>query len=759
MVRFRHILLICVALLPAVGCSKKEKPVAPVQKQPPAPAQKEAGAPPLGLMMVVPDDVIAFAAGAGCDNIAGEFEKSILGRIWNDAEVQTFVNALTEQLLAKIKGEIPDANETKAPDIVLDFAKLAVKRPIIAGAARKKTEDGPPVYGFAILDGGSKKPEIAAALAKLEALDKKGDIVEVEVGPFKMHGPADDSGVPGYWGWAGDYLVLAVNDPNGLAIAHIQQPRTAAPPDISEVPTVNDVFAMYVDCRAAAYVAKMIADRESASDKLAVIATVIEKLGFNNVSTLTSSVRFAGPDLLFAESIETLGPRTGIFASLKPVNLKMFDMVDARAVRAAAVNCSIAAIYDTVMAAIEAGAPDVVGDINEKIAEIQSEIKFDIRKDVLGALAGPAVFYSVPGGVIMEAPGGGFIAIAEVKDGKLIEKALVSLGEFATAKGENAIQVSSQIQDDGRTLHTCVIAPLAMMQIMPCWMIVDDHILIASNPGLHTLALARLASPKSASESIRSIEGFKKASAGLPDDLVYFSYTDSKVQFKQIMLALQGMWPMVNMVAVDAGVQLPAMLPSLTDIIDDIQPSVQYSWFDDEGLHSIYRGAGVEPSLGAVAGAGIGAGVMMPALARTRGQAKRVVSMNNLKQIGLVMHLYAEENDGRFPDNIEQAKAYYNNPKFLESPQKPKDFAGPSYIYIPGSSRETEKPYEQVLAYENPEFCDDKINTLFLDGHVEALNPDKFLERLKSTYELLGKEMPEIKFKEKSGSSPFPFLQ
>jgi len=740
-------LLICVALLPVVGCSKKEKPVAPVQKQSPAPAQKEAGAPPLGLMMVVPDDVIAFAAGAGCDNIAGKFEKSILGRIWNDAEVQTFVNALTEQLLAKIKGEIPDANETKAPDIVLDFAKLAVKRPIIAGAAKKKTEDGPPVYGFAILDAGEQKAQIAAALEKIEALDKKGDIAEIEVCSVKMHGPADDGGVPGYWGWVGNYLVFAVNDPNGLAIKHLQQPRTAASDNIRQVPTVNDVFAMYVDCRAAAYVAKMIADRESASDKLAVIATLTEKLGFNNVSTLTSSVRFAGPDLLFAESIETLGPRTGIFASLKPVNLKMFDMVDARAVRAAAVNCSIAAIYDTVMAAIEAGAPDVGGDINEKIAEIQSEIKFDIRKDVLGALAGPAVFYSVPGGVIMEAPGGGFVAIAEVKDGKLIEKALVSLGEFAAAKGENAIQVSSQIQDDGRTLHTCVIAPLAMMQVMPCWMIVDDHILIASNPGLHTLALARLASPKSASESIRSIEGFKKASAGLPDDLVYFSYTDSKVQFKQIMLALQGMWPMVNMVAVNAGVQLPAMLPSLAGVIEDIGPSVQYSWFDDKGLHSIYRGSGVEVSAGSIAGGALGIGIAMPAIARARQIANRLYAGTNLSGIGKACLIYANDYDDKLPPNLEELIEKCDlSPKSLESKSKPKDFDGPSFIYIPGQT--TSMDPGNIIAYENPVFLSEGTNVLYLDGHTVWVRPDEFLRDLEATYKRIGREMPEIKFKD-----------
>jgi len=753
MVRFYRTLIICAVLAGLIGCSKKQEPSAPPKEQP---AQKQE--PALGLMTVVPDNVVAFVAGGGCDNVKDAFEKSILGRMWNDPELKSFVDAATQQLLAKFKEEIGDANEAQVPGILLEFAKLAVTRPIIAGAAMKECEDGPPVYGFAILDGGSKKAEIAAALAKLEALDKKGDIVEVEVGTFKMHGPANDGGVSGYWGWAGDYLVLAVNDANGLAVAHIQQPRTAAPPDISQVPTDKDVFSMYVDCRKAADVVKVVADRQSASDRLAIIATVIETLGLNNVARLTSAARFAGPDLVFAESVGSPEPRAGLFASLKPVNMKMFDMVDARAVRAGAVNCGIASIYDTIMAAIEAGAPDIAADIDQKIAEIQSEMKVDIRKDLLGSLAGPAVFYSIPGGIIMEAPEGGFVVIAEAKDAALLEKTLTALGEFATAKGKDVVRVSSQPQDGGRTLHTCVIAPLAMMQLMPCWMVVDDNIVIASNPGLHKLALGRVTSPRSASPSIRTTEGFQKAGAALPDNLVYFSYTDSKVQFKQIMLTLQGMWPMVNMFAAKAGIQLPAMLPSLTGIIEDMGPSIQYSWFDDKGLHSLYRGSGIEVSAGSMAGVALGMGIAMPALARTRQIAFRLYAGTNLSGIGKACLIYANDYDDKLPPNLEELieKAELS-PKSLESKSKPKDFDGPSFIYIAGQT--TSDDPANVVAYENPAFLSEGTNVLFMDGHVEWMKPEAFLSELEATYKRLGREMPEVKFKEGGGSSAFPFLR
>ncbi|MCP4645741.1 MAG: DUF1559 domain-containing protein [bacterium] len=54
--------------------------------------------------------------------------------------------------------------------------------------------------------------------------------------------------------------------------------------------------------------------------------------------------------------------------------------------------------------------------------------------------------------------------------------------------------------------------------------------------------------------------------------------------------------------------------------------------------------------LGAViAVIGILAAVLLPALARSRESARRVSCMNNLAQIGLTLHLYAQENNGVFP--------------------------------------------------------------------------------------------------------------
>ncbi|MCK4294844.1 MAG: hypothetical protein KAY65_16720, partial [Planctomycetes bacterium] len=586
MVKFCYILLICAVLLSPIGCGKQPKA---------APQKTPAGE----LMTLLPDDVLGFVATSGGDNLKPAFEKSILGRIWYDPEVQTLCRTVKEQILAKVKQQVPDANEAETPTIVLDFIKSAVDRPIIIGAARKQADQGPPVYGFAILDAGEHKAEVAARLAKLEALADEGDIVEVEVGSLKMHGPADNRDVPAYWGWVENYLVLAVNDGEGLAIKHVQQPRTMAPDYLEKVPGTNDVLAVYVDSQKVADVVKAVAESEGAAEELAVAAAVIKKLGLADVATIASRVGFDDTDLVCSEFVEAPQPRTGLLAGSKPIDLKMFDMVDARAMRAAAFNYDFAGICDTITAAAKVAAPnDLYAMIQAGIAGFESQAHLDLRKGLLESLAGPAVFYMLPGGVMMESPNGGAVVIARLKDGPSLEKTLVALGKFAEALGEGMLKVSSEARDDGRTFHSWVIAPLAMLQVMPCWMVVDDQIVIASNPGVHKAAVAQMTSTKN---SIRTTEGYKKATAKLPDNLVFLSYTDSKVQFKQIMLSLQQFWPMITMCAAKADVNLPALLPSLEDIIEDVGPSCQYAWFDAEGLRTHYRGSGVEVSLGSVA--------------------------------------------------------------------------------------------------------------------------------------------------------------
>ncbi len=137
-----------------------------------------------------------------------------------------------------------------------------------------------------------------------------------------------------------------------------------------------------------------------------------------------------------------------------------------------------------------------------------------------------------------------------------------------------------------------------------------------------------------------------------------------------------------------------------------------------------------------------------PPLDKARDQGKRSVSLNNLRQIALACIMYADDNQGKFPDNLQQLYPYHRNPKLFESPLKPKGFDGPSYIYVAGLKARMRDSSRIIIFYENPAFCSDGICVAFLDGHSEWMKPAGFLKKLEETYKRLGKEMPEIKFKD-----------
>jgi hypothetical protein len=166
----------------------------------------------------------------------------------------------------------------------------------------------------------------------------------------------------------------------------------------------------------------------------------------------------------------------------------------------------------------------------------------------------------------------------------------------------------------------------------------------------------------------------------------------------------QQVWPMVAMVAAQQqDFKLPPTLPALGYIVKDMKPSCESHWAGPEGLYRHYQGPGIEASLTSVAGVSLGMGVLMPALARVRQLAFRMETGTNLATIGKACLLYANDHGDKLPPDLETlVKEQDLSPKCLESKTRPKNAAGPGFIYIPGQSVTTGAG--NIVAYENPEY-------------------------------------------------------
>jgi len=700
----------------------------------------------------LPDGTIAFVATSGCDALKGDFEKTILGRICNDPEVRTFYQSLKTGLLTKVE-QSGDSDVPQNIDMVLDYARLASSRPFLIGIAQVPVREGPPIAGFAILDAGGRKAEFTAMVSKIETMVGQGGIAETSVGSLKMRSLKDNDDFPLHWGWMDDHFVIAVNDAQGTATKFLSRPRSSAPAYLAKAPAGGDAFVVYCDYRKVSQWIGSLVREEEGEEAANAFMTVLKKPGLDSVGALCARVGFSGSDLVSHTVLEIPVPPTGLFAASKPVNSSWFRAVDARAMTASAVNWDLAGLYDTIMDTLKTIPPDeVYASVQEAISELESEIKVRIREELLASLAGPAVSYSLPAGATLDAPRGGFVVLAKLRDASLFEKSMQALGEFVADKAGGTLQISSQKRDDGRTVHVWTIAPLAMMGVMPTWYVAADHVVIGSSTGLCDLGAKQLTARGPDAKSLLDMDRYKKATAGLPDNLLSLTYADSQVQFKQILMQVQQVWPMVTMIAAQQDVKLPMMLPSLTSIAEDMGPSCSYSYLASDGLHSVYRGPGIESTQMAVAGGALGAGIVMPALARARQLARRMTSGTNLSGIGKACLIYANDYDDKFPPDLQTLVRAAELPaKCLESKLKPKDFDGPSYIYIPG---QTLAMYPgNMIAYDNPEFCTDGVNVLFLDSHVEFMKPESFRRELKETCERLGRTMPEIRFKGEKPSS------
>jgi prepilin-type processing-associated H-X9-DG protein len=145
--------------------------------------------------------------------------------------------------------------------------------------------------------------------------------------------------------------------------------------------------------------------------------------------------------------------------------------------------------------------------------------------------------------------------------------------------------------------------------------------------------------------------------------------------------------------------------------------------------------------------------VTLPQLGRSRETANRVKCGSNLRQIGMAVRLYADENGGRFPPDLETLLMTQDViASMFVCPSSNDDAAkGPttqavirelrsgahycSYVYVGAGLGNDTATEAHVVAYEPvANHHGDGMNVLYGDGHVEFLNrpeSDRVLDELR----------------------------
>lgn len=137
--------------------------------------------------------------------------------------------------------------------------------------------------------------------------------------------------------------------------------------------------------------------------------------------------------------------------------------------------------------------------------------------------------------------------------------------------------------------------------------------------------------------------------------------------------------------------------------------------------------------------------MLAPALLGALQAAYRAKSAANLRQIGLGLHTYAATFRGKMPPDLHTLlqKGFAADKRLFENPSRKKHDPTGDYAYVAGlgNLRIQELPPGFVIAYEKVDDLDksEGLNVLFVDGHVEWMEPAAFKKALKKTQDWLAK--------------------
>ncbi len=381
-------------------------------------------------------------------------------------------------------------------------------------------------------------------------------------------------------------------------------------------------------------------DDKDAQRVMSLVTAALEQLNFDAFgAALSRMTRQDGVSV--ALSYTEVDSNAGGIASLskpQPIDRELLKLVPKNALSFSLGHFDLSALWDMVIGTLQKASPEMHAEAMAAIRNVETRVagadeqgnpKWDIRRDLIGALSGRTMNLSVPGMGSMLSAGGDQIFWIETPNPAGLEKSLQHLFALPGQLANYPVNFKEQMHGDAklRVLDPTALGAAAMMagQISLTWTIHDGKFWFStSTKALKKVLDARTTPP---AENILARVDFTKHFVEPPQGAVLTSlaYSDTAANFENTYSSLLGIIPMALGMS-GAGAELPidlSLLPSAEVISKHLFGSVSMSYAAGNGRVNMSRSPfGAETVIG---GAAVGVGV---AIAAGATRATRTGGMN-----------------------------------------------------------------------------------------------------------------------------------
>jgi len=489
------------------------------------------------------------------------------------------------------------------------------------------------------------------------------------------------------------------------------------------------------------------------------VQSVIGVLGLRQAGPLFLGASFQDRGLRLSAYLAAPAPRAGLLTLFNgaPLTANDYALIPASAAAFKTGRMNLVSLFDTVVTLIKSLGNEEPQDVDAAIATADKELGLSIRNDILGQFTDQYAFYRLGG----ETPGSSNILL-KVKDEraaatnmrKLMDAIAALIGRNAKVDPVQWVR-SAEIQRQGFfQVYPNSILPAA---VTPNLIFAKGWMLAAFSARDALAAAPQLLNP---GPSVLTRKDFADLIKRMPPNPIVTAYSDSAAYAGNALEWVQFLGDLGHMFA-KIGIQNekkpipfrltepqwldPGRFPSEDILRSKLFGAVSVVSVDAQGIwFESFSAAGPIPPLMRPSAMGgttyqvpVLAGILLPALARARGEARNTNEKHSLHQIGKAMVAYAGDHRDMNPPSLADLQPdYVADARLFLSPHddageapKLKNGAPCSFCYV-GSLPSRDVTPETWVAYTRKGINERGRNVLYFDCHAQFLPESVFQQEL-----------------------------